>query len=50
MKTYRDYLTEAKKTHEDAMMMGTPELDARIKELEGLVKKHGMLQKTMAFW
>ena len=50
MKTYRDYLTEAQKTHEDAMTMGTAELDKRIKELEAQIKKHGMLQKTMAFW
>lgn len=50
MKTYRDYLTEAQKTHEDAMTMGTKELDARIKELEAQIKKHNGVQKTLAFW
>lgn len=50
MKTYRDYLTEAQKTHEDAMTMGTKELDTRIKELEAQIKKHSGIQKTLAFW
>jgi hypothetical protein len=50
LKTHRDYMTEATKTHEDAMMMGTEELNKRIKELEAQIKKHGALQKTMAFW
>ena len=50
MKTYRDYLTEAQKTHEDAMTMGTGELNTRIKELEDQIKKHSAFQKTMAFW
>ncbi len=43
-------MTEATKTHEDAMMMGTEELNKRIKELEAQIKKHSGLQKTMAFW
>lgn len=50
MKTYRDYLTEAQKTHEDAMTMGTKELDRRIKEVEDQIKKHTTMQKTLAFW
>ncbi len=50
LKTHRDYMTEATKTHEDAMMMGTEELNKRIKELEAQIKKHSGLQKTMAFW
>lgn len=50
MKTYRDYLTEAQKTHEDAMTMGTTELDRRIKEVEWQIKKHTTMQKTLAFW
>jgi len=49
MKTYRDYLTEAQKTHEDAITMGTVELDRRIKELEEQVKKHSAMQKTLAW-
>ncbi len=48
MKTYRDYLTEAQKTHEDAMTMGTKELDARIKELEKQIKDHHKWQKMLA--
>jgi uncharacterized small protein (DUF1192 family) len=40
IKTYRDYKTEAQKTHEDAMTMGTAELDRRIKELEAEIQKH----------
>jgi len=50
IKTYRDYLTEAQKTHEDAMTMGTKELDRRIKELEAQVKKHNIFQKSLSMW
>lgn len=49
MKTYRDYLTEAQKTHEDAITMGTKELDRRIKEVEEQIKKHTVMQKALAF-
>jgi hypothetical protein len=50
VKTYRDYLTEAQKTHEDAMTMGTQELDKRIKELEWQIKKHHGWQKLLSIW